>query len=140
MISSTYMLVFKVPGIGEKLFGDPDNPKVMIDVWNGSHKGGHSYQHGWVKSAITTMTTPGVATNALNYYRQNMLMEPVAWMGYLNPNYYKSIELSQKTITIPTLTIGGAQDAAVLASTVEGCGNVSDLNKLHMIADAGHFV
>jgi hypothetical protein len=37
------MLVFKIPGIGEKLFGDPDNPKYMIDVWNSCHSGGQSY-------------------------------------------------------------------------------------------------
>lgn len=132
-----YMLEFSKPSPGPEEMLAANGFSLMDDVMR--RIGGRGAQLSPEERAAyhEAWSQPGALRGGLNYYRAARMGEQVASGGV--PEEYAS-RITSQTVSVPTLVIWGANDAALLPSLTRGLSEWVPRLRLEIVPGAGHWV
>ncbi len=133
--ASSYIAMFRKPGIEAKLSGNNCSPLLNMAFGDLIKNGVLSTED--IQGYIDAWSQPGALTGGLNYYRS-------ANMSILE-NYDEAIKKPAKAellpvISVPTLVIWGEKDIALLPGCIEGLDKYVTSMTVRRIPDASHWV
>ena len=122
VFKSWYIFMFQLPGLPE-LMVTRDHGALMESVFRGGAVNREAFNDTDIAVYRDAICKPGVATAALNYYRNVRANARPHW----------------GTIKVPTTLIWGMEDRALGPNLIDGnAAFVSDLT-IHRVPGAGHF-
>jgi pimeloyl-ACP methyl ester carboxylesterase len=131
---SWYILFFQLPFAPEHWLSRRDF-ETLEELWSNSlRKTGRLDDH--LQHVRETFRTPGTVASALSYYRHLVPRSVDDWKPYR-----RSLELSWRPVSRPTLMMTGDRDVAVGAEMFEAPESAFDApHDLDVLYGAGHFV
>ena len=126
MFRSSYVLLFQVPGIAEWMLS-AGNYWLLRNSFSQLSGRSRPFREADINDYVRALSAPGALTAALNYYRANARLEPLA-------------RARRARVEAETLVVWGDRDPALGVELLDNLRTVAPHATVHHIAEAGHWV